>query len=65
MISISVDLAGHWVMRVAALGSVLSRGEIAQRRMTMPPIMFVFEVADDHAGLGQVRPVVAVEALPS
>ena len=50
---------------VAALSSVLSRGEITQGRVTMPPIVFVLEVADDYAGLGQARPVIAVEALPS
>jgi hypothetical protein len=31
----------------------------------MSMIMFVLEVADDHPGFGQVRPVVPVEALPS
>ena len=30
----------------------------------MPMIVLVLEVADDHTGLGQVRPVIAVEALP-
>lgn len=61
----SVDLAGHRVMGVAASGSVLDRSEVAQRRVTMPMIMFVLEIADDDTSLEQVGPMVAVEALPS
>jgi len=62
---ISVDPAGHGVMGVAALGSVLDRGEVAQRRVTMSMIVFVLEVVDDDVSLKQVGPMVAVEALPS
>jgi hypothetical protein len=50
---------------VAASGSILGWGEVAQRRVTMPMIVFVLEVADDHTGFEQVGPVIAVEALPS
>ena len=64
MIPISVDVAGHGVMGVAASGSVLDRGQVT-RRVTMPMIMFVLEIADDDTGLEQVGPVVAVKALPS
>jgi len=52
-------------MGVAALGSVLDRGEVAQRRVTMSMIVFVLEVVDDDVSLKQVGPMVAVEALPS
>jgi len=52
-------------MGVAASGSVLDRSEVAQRRVTMPMIMFVLEIADDDTSLEQVGPMVAVEALPS
>jgi hypothetical protein len=44
----SVDLAGHLV---------------AQRGVAVSVVVFVFEVADDHAGLEQGVPVVAVETL--
>jgi hypothetical protein len=53
------------MMGVAASGSVLGGGAVAQRRVTMPMIVFVLEVADDDAGFEQVGPVVAVEAFPS
>jgi hypothetical protein len=65
LIPISVDLAGHGVVGVAASGSVLDRGAVAQGRVTVSMIVFVLEVADDDAGFEQVGPVVAVEALPS
>jgi hypothetical protein len=43
--------------------SVLGWRAVAQRGVTVSVIMFVLEVADDHAGLEQGVPVVAVEAL--
>lgn len=48
-------------MRVAAFGSELDRGQVAQRRVTMPMITFVLEIADDDTGFEHVGPVVAVE----
>jgi hypothetical protein len=63
LIPISVDLAGHRVMGVAASGSVLDGGEMAQRRVTMPMIMFVLEIADDDASLEEVGPVVVLPGL--
>ena len=58
----SVDLAGHGVVGVAASGSVLGRCSVAQGRMPVPVVVLVFKVADDHSGLEQGVPVVAVEA---
>jgi hypothetical protein len=60
----SVDLAGHRVMGVAASGRVLAWGQVPQRRVTMPMIVLVLEIADDDTSLEQVGPMVAVEALP-
>jgi hypothetical protein len=59
----SVDFAGHGVVGVAAAGSVLGWGLVAQRRVAVPVIVLVFEVTDHHAGFEQIRPVVAVETL--
>lgn len=50
-------------MGVSAGRSVLGRSAVAQRRIAVSVIEFVLEVADDHAGLEQGVPVVAVEAL--
>ena len=49
-------------MGVAALGSVLGRCSVAQGRVPVSVVVLVFEVADDHSGLGHGVPVVAVEA---
>ncbi len=57
----SVDLAGHGVMGVAASGSVLGGGGVAQRRVAVSMIVFVLEVANDYTGFEQVGPVVAVD----
>ncbi|ETW21922.1 hypothetical protein MGAST_23080 [Mycobacterium gastri 'Wayne'] len=45
-------------MRVGASGSVLGRGQIAQRRVPMSTIVFMLEVADHHLGFEQVGPMV-------
>ncbi len=59
----SVDLAGHHgVVGVPAGRSVLGRRSVAQGRVTAV-VVFVLEVPDDHAGLEEGVPVVAVEAL--
>jgi hypothetical protein len=58
-----VDLAGHWGVGVPACRSVLGRGPVAQRGVTVSVVVFVLEVADDHTGLEQSVPVVAVETL--
>jgi hypothetical protein len=59
----SVDLAGHRGVGVPACRSVLGRGSVAQRGVAVSVVVFVFEVADDHSGLEQGVPVVAVETL--
>ena len=59
----SVDLAGHRGVGTPARRSVLGRSSVAQRRVTVSMVMLVLEVADDHPGLEQGVPVVAVEAL--
>jgi len=48
---------------VGALGSVLGRREVAQRRVAVPMIVVVLEILDHHACFEQARPVVAVQAL--
>jgi hypothetical protein len=50
-------------MGVAALGSVLGRGQVAQGRVAVGGVVFVLEVGDADAGFEQVGPVIAVEAL--
>jgi len=50
-------------MGVPAGRSVLCRRSVAQGRVTVSVVVFVFEVADHDAGLEQGVPVVAVEAL--
>src|SRR6478752_6597850 len=57
----SVDLAGD--RGVPARRSVLGRRSVAQGRVPVLLIVLMLEVADDHAGLEQGVPVVAVEAL--
>jgi hypothetical protein len=59
----SVDLAGNRGVGVPARRSVLGRRSVAQGRMAVAVVVFVLEVPDDHAGLEQGVPVVAVEAL--
>ena len=59
----SVDLAGDRVVGVPACRSVPGRRSVAQGRMAVAVVVLVFEVADDHPGLEQTVPVVAVEAL--
>jgi H+/Cl- antiporter ClcA len=48
---------------VRAHPGVLGRRQVAQRRVPVSLIVFLLEVTDDHAGLEQTVPVVAVEAL--
>ena len=43
--------------------SVLSRRAVAQRRVVVSVVVFLLEVADDHPGLEQGVPVVAVQTL--
>ncbi len=50
-------------MGAPARRSVLGRRHVAQRRVPVSLVVFGLEVADDHAGLEQGVPVVAVEAL--
>ena len=50
-------------MGVPAGRSVLGRRSVAQGRVTVSVVVFVFEVADHDAGLEQGVPVVAVEAV--
>ena len=50
-------------MGVPAGRSVLCRRSVAQGRVTVSVVVFVFEVADHDAGLEQRVPVVSVEAL--
>ena len=52
-------------MGVPARRSVLGRRSVAQGRVSVSAVVFVLEVADDHPGLEQGVPVVAVEALLS
>ena len=59
----SVDLAGDRGVGVPAGRSVLGRRSVTQGRMSVLVVMLVLEVLDDHAGLEQGVPVVAVEAL--
>src|SRR3981189_3124416 len=59
----SVDLAGHRGVGAPARRSVLGRRPVAQGRMAVAVVVLLLEVADDHAGLEQRVPVVAVEAL--
>src|SRR5271165_2153923 len=59
----SVDLAGHRGVGAPACRSVPGRRSVAQGRMAVAVVVLVFEVADDHPGLEQTVPVVAVEAL--
>src|SRR4051812_24584333 len=59
----SVDLAGHRDVGAPAGRSVLDRRAVAQRRVAVSLVVFGLEVTDDHAGLEQTVPVVAVEAL--
>ena len=63
MVPDSVDLAGHRGVGAPASGSVLGRRAVAQGRVSVSVVVLVLEVADDHAGLEQGVPVVAVEAL--
>ena len=48
--------------RVAGLRNVTQQSSQPQKTVTV--VVLVFEVADDHPGLEQTVPVVAVEALP-
>ena len=59
----SVDLAGPRGVGVPARRSVLGWRSVTQGRMPVAVVVLVFEVADDHPGLEQGVPVVAVEAL--
>jgi hypothetical protein len=49
------------VLGMAASGSVLGPGEVAQGRMPVPVVVLRFKVADVHAGPEQGVPVVAVK----
>lgn len=59
----SVDFAGHRGVGAPADRSVLGRCSVAQGRVPVPGIVLMLEVPDDHPGLQQGVPVVAVEAL--
>jgi hypothetical protein len=48
---------------VPADRGILGWRSVAQGRMPVPMFVLVFEVADDHTGLEQGVPVVAVELL--
>ena len=48
---------------MSALGGILGRGQVAQRRMAVPAVVLVLEIADHHPRFKQGGPVVAVEAL--
>ena len=50
-------------MGVPARRSVLGRGQVAQRSVTVSVIMVMLVVADHHSGFAQAGPVVAVQAL--
>src|ERR1700733_5847672 len=45
-----------------AHGGILSRGQVAQRRLAVSVIMVALEVTDYHPGFAQGRPMVAVHA---
>ena len=50
-------------MGMPARRSVLGRRSVAQGRVAVAMVVLVLEIADDHPGLEQGVPVVAVEAL--
>ena len=62
--AVSVDLASHGVMGVAASGGVVGRCPVAQCRVPVAVVVVVvvLEIPDHDAGLEQGGPMVAVEA---